>query len=125
MSKSLTWCVQAYEAGVQSERQEVHQQRLLNQKLERALQGKVSQQQTAADKEATAAVQAAAHVTSLQDTILQLKVTPNLYCQCCYLAHDTIFCLFIIFEEFSRVHIVTYYWKSSSYATTVAIGTRV
>lgn len=84
--------MQAHEAGVQLGQQELHQQRLLNQKLEKALQFKASQQQVAADKEAAAAVQAAAHVASLDDTIQQLKVTPNLYCGDCHLAHNAIFC---------------------------------
>lgn len=72
--------MQAYEAGLQLGQQELHQQRLLNHKLEKALQGRASQQQAAADKEAAAAVQAAAHVASLKDTIQQLKVTSDL-CQ--------------------------------------------
>ena len=70
----FSWCVQAHEAGVQSGRQELHQQRLLNHKMEKALQVKASQQQAAADKEAAAAVQAAAHVASLAENIQQLKV---------------------------------------------------
>lgn len=78
--------MQAHEAGVQLGRQELRQQQLLNLKLEKALQGKVSQQQAAADKEAAAAVQAAAHVASLEDTIQQLKVTLNLHYGDCNLA---------------------------------------
>lgn len=81
-----TLCVQAYEAGVLLGQQELHQQRLLNHKLEKALQGRASQQQAAAEKEAVAAVQAAAHMASLKDTIQQLKVTSDL---CANLLHTT------------------------------------
>ena len=47
---------------------------LLNQKLERTLAVKASEQQAEADVEAVAAVQAAAHVASLEQHIQQLKV---------------------------------------------------
>ena len=69
--------VQAHLAGVQVGRQELHQMRLLNQKLERALSGRATEQQAAADKEAAAAVQAAAHVARLEHHIDQLKVRPH------------------------------------------------
>ena len=96
--KSISWCVQAHEAGVQLGQQELHQQRLLNHKLEKALQGKASQQQAAADKEAAAAVQAAAHVASLEKNIQQLKVTPTRFMATALSKHDGTFMLPINFE---------------------------
>ena len=78
--------------------QELHQQRLLNHKLEKALQGKASQQQAAADKEAAAAVQAAAHVASLEKNIQQLKVTPTRFMATALLKHNATFMLPINFE---------------------------
>lgn len=66
--------MQAHLAGVQLGRQELQQLRLLNHKLEKALHGQTAQQRAAADKKHAAAVQAAAHVASLEEHIQQLKV---------------------------------------------------
>lgn len=62
--------------------QELQRLRLLNHKLEKALHGRVSEQQAAADKQSAAALQAAAHVTSLEQHIQQLKVMPTLGADC-------------------------------------------
>ena len=99
--------MQAHEAGVQLGQQELHHQRLLSQKLEKALQGKASQQQVAADKEAAAAVQAAAHVACLEDTIQRLKVTPNLYCGDCHLAHNARFCYLLSLDTVDAFIVAT------------------
>ena len=79
---TLSPSVQAHLEGVQAGRQELHQMRLLNQKLERALSGRASEQQAAAEKETAAAVQAAAHAARLEHHVAQLKVRPTVQLDC-------------------------------------------
>ena len=76
-------CMQAHLAGVQLGRQELQQLRWLNHKLEKALHGLIAQQRAAADKEHAAALQAAAHVASLEEHIQRLKV-------CSFFAHTAL-----------------------------------
>ncbi|KAL0051795.1 hypothetical protein WJX82_002188 [Trebouxia sp. C0006] len=64
---------QAHAEGVQVGRRELVQERHLKQRLEKMLDRKLTEQQAAADKEAAAAVQAAAHVASLEQFIQDLK----------------------------------------------------
>ncbi len=67
--------VQAHAEGVQVGRRELVQERHLKQRLEKMLDRKLTEQQAAADKEAAAAVQAAAHVASLEQFIQDLKAS--------------------------------------------------
>ncbi len=67
--------VQAHAEGVQVGRRELVQERHLKQRLEKMLDRKLTEQQAAADKEAAAAVQAAAYVASLEQFIQDLKVS--------------------------------------------------
>ncbi|KAL0028643.1 hypothetical protein WJX79_007517 [Trebouxia sp. C0005] len=65
--------LEAHAEGVRVGRGELVQERHLKQRLERVLDRKLTEEQAAADKEAAAAVQAAAHVASLEQFIQDLK----------------------------------------------------
>ncbi|DBA87734.1 TPA: hypothetical protein ACH3X1_004735 [Trebouxia sp. C0004] len=64
---------QAHAEGVQVGRRELAQERHLKQRLEKMLDRTLTEQQAAGDREAAAAVEAAAHVASLEQFIQDLK----------------------------------------------------
>lgn len=71
------FCIQARAEGIELGSKQIAQERLLKHELQKALDRRKLMQQVAQDQQAAAAVEAAAHVASLQQHIQDLKVAES------------------------------------------------